>query len=889
MAVYLRSLLVWVLLCLIISVPLLTLSGNVAVAEPLGSGDSMQMTPDGADKKPNETSDQPQLGGPNTGLTNDNLKDQSDKDKKDQEAKDNGDAPPTEDCGMVDPGCWTNNALITFVWWVIRAPSLFLQELITGFEGMGFALPDPSGELLDKYDQVAEKVRPMVLVGMLITGGLMLARSANFHAAYLLQSGLPKIGLAVLGLAFFPQLATLIADISNGLATSFYQDAEVTKMFSKLLNETIIAQIVAFLAVLLTPASWGILGIMALVFLGPVLVLVLLLFVITYMNGLFFSLLIMTGPIALVCYAVPGLQSVTEVWFKGILASAILPIIFSIEIMLMSWAGGSPEAVGPGGGTASLIVCVLLLWIMVKSPGKVYHWAYGSMGGGHGGGFLAGMGMRSLLRKGAQVAAGAASGGAGLAAAGAAGAAGGVAGSAAGGAGGAMASGTATQAIKAAGNQFGENAHGSWGSERLKQHGTSRQMKQTMEALNGQEGAFRAIRQTGESGLSAQNKIDDLKAQVLGGDLSEQDFEQQKDNIQDGNAQDKQTLAQNLAQSNPESGVGAEDYKKLIDAEEDAQLRGQGSQVAPLETPSTSQQWDSGEPDGQNSVESSADREAERLQDYTANVAGEQSAGENGLTTDENRNTMTTEKQGPSTGPDQSAEPPPPSTNENPGQTQETTRAGEAGYTPPRNTEQKLTDDQKGKAAKLTAMLAQNPDARKAFKRAQSEDKNLRDAQGKVSHDAMRGEEPKGTGKGGKGRSPASRRVAGLQSQRDTNLNAAATDLAQRYHNSQSSSGAGPKMSRSDVRQILGAKFDYAYDEPAAQPGGQPPSYGGFQERVSGPSPDGNLDGPGNGNIRGRDEGKRSGYRPEHLTDYLKEGNRENEDSTPDYERGGRE
>ena len=335
----------WIAVLLVLCLPLLAISsGTAALAQEEGTNNPMEMTPEGVGESPEEADEGPQMTGPDTTgqMSNPDTEDGSGDQNNDEQAKENGEAPPTEDCGMVDPGCWTNNALITFVWWIVRAPMLFIQELITGFEGMGFALPDPSGPLIEKYDQVAEKVRPVVLVGMLITGGLMLARSANYNTAYLLQSGLPRIGLAVLGLAFFPEFAKLIADISNGLATSFYEDAEVTKMFAELIEETIIAEIIAFLAVLLTPASWGILGIMALVFLGPVLVLVLLLFVITYMNGLFFSLLIMTGPIALVCYAVPGLQSVTEVWFKGILASAVLPIIFSIEIMLMSWAGGTP-------------------------------------------------------------------------------------------------------------------------------------------------------------------------------------------------------------------------------------------------------------------------------------------------------------------------------------------------------------------------------------------------------------------------------------------------------------------------------------------------------------------------------------------------------------------
>jgi hypothetical protein len=854
---------VWLAVLIVLVLPLLPITGTVALAQE-GGGDPMQMTPEGAGENPDEapeaTDDAPNLGGPNTGMTNDRMEEEADKEAEEEEAKENGEAPPTEDCGMTDITCMTNNALITFVWWIIRAPMLFIQELITGFEGMGFALPDPSGPLMEKYDQVAEKVRPMVLVGMLVTGGLMLARSANYNTAYLLQSGLPRIGLAVLGLAFFPQFAKLIADISNGLASSFYEDTEVTKMFAELLEETIIAEIAAFLAVLLTPASWGILGIMALVFLGPVLVLVLLLFVITYMNGLFFSLLIMTGPIALVCYAVPGLQSVTEVWFKGILASAVLPIIFSIEIMLMSWAGGNPEAIGPAGGTASIVVCVLLLWVMVKTPGKVYHWAFGSMGGGGGGGFLAGMGMRSLLRKGLQVAGGAATGGAAAAA-----------GAAAGAAGGGAALGGGKAGVGAVARKLGESAHGDWGAGRLKQHKAGHDFKKTLANLQGSEGALKAIRQSGEFHLGAQNKIADLESQVLGGKMSRDEAEKQAQALLEDQAANKENLAANLAESH---GGDSQKYKDLMVAEESSQEQGLGSQVGTMESPQAPR---SAMPDEKSSGEPAQPTETDRLQEYTARLTSDETPGTETTTAQLGEEGRTDRISGDAS--DAGA------VNASAGERPQDTfgrnavsEVGEPSYSPPKLSQGLMDDEEKAKAEKIHGMLASNPEAQRSYKRALADDKKMRNQQGRAHHEAMRGT---------KSSDAARQSVDDIQKNRDKNLKAAAQDLAKRYHNSPAKpgAGAGPPITENDMRRILRATFDYAYDEPHNQQGGQAPSYGRyFEEKISGSNPDGNLDGAGNGNVGGGSEGRYDGPFVPGTSDKNRDPQPPSEDTSPRWE-----
>lgn len=815
----------------------LIIAGAMILAGPgmaIAQDNPMQMTPDGAGKAPNTEKGSPQMSGPDTTMVDPKSNKGSGEDP--EGTKGSADEPPVEKCGMVDPGCWTNNALITFIWWIIKAPILFVQKLITGFDRIGFALPDPSGALMDKYGQVMDKVKPLVLIGMLLTGALMMIRSANHNAAHLVQSTLPKIGLAVIGLAFFPDLASLMADISNGLSESFYSDSEVTAMFGKLIKESIVDAGIGFLLVLLTPATWGLVGILVLIALLPALIMILMLFIVTYLNSIFFTLLILVGPIALACYAVPGLQAVTEAWFKGVLATTVLPIIFSIEVMLLSWAGSNPRALGPdGGGTLTLVISLIMLWIMVKTPGKVYHWAFNSMGGGHGGGFLAGMGMRTLLRKGMQVATGVATAGAGAAVAAGAGA-GAVGAGAAG-----SASGAGGAGVKSVARNLAKNFHGSWGKERLKQHAAGLSFNKSLNSLNGDEGALQGIRKSGEGHLGTKNKIADLNSQVHGGEMPKEEAARQIQDLQDSQKEGNDVLANNLA---AEYGGAPEDYQALIEAEQSSQENGQGSQVGAMESPRAPE---SAIPD------STEPSEAEQLQDYTARITDTGDNPENNTPQQESREQKISGDQGgysPSELGEQNV-----SAGQDPGQNTQSSKPtpGEAGYSPPRHTEVPMDDSQKGKAEKLGAMLGSNPDANRSYQRALQDDKKLRDQQGAIHHEAM---------KGNISAKDAKKAAASIQQDRENNLQAASNELGKRLHNSPHapSPSENNPVANKDVRQILGNKFDYAYDNPEGSNASSSPAWGNYyQERVINDG-DGNLDGNGAGSGQRGSRGRRNPY-----------------------------
>lgn len=759
-----------------------------ALAQDYPAGDSMDMTPDGAGRAPtDEADDDTSTPTVQDGILTPPSDEETGESEDEEPAENAGDSPPTRDCGVVDPPCWLENTLISIVWWIVRAPALILQSLVDNMAEMGFALPDPSGPLAEKYDQVARAIRPLVLVGMLLLGALMMVRSANYNTAYLLQSGLPRIGLAVLGLTFFPTVAGLMADISNGVATSFYKDAEVTRMFVELIKEAFLGAVLRMLPVLFAPPSWGPAMIIAVIFLAPVVVMVLLLFILTYLNAMFFSLLVLVGPIALACYAVPGLQPVTEAWFKGVLATAVLPIVFSIEIMLMSWAASNPESIGPAGGSAAIIVCVLLLWMMVKTPGKVYHWAFSSFGGGSGGGFLAGMGVRSLLKTSLKMAAGVVTGGA----AGGAGAA----------SAGALGAGTAKGSVKHAARNLARADHpstlltGGW-----KQHAAKQGYQRALDSLQGTPGALRAIRQSGEASLGASNRIDELSSQVLGGKLSADEVAERGKAIQEQLGENKEILASNLAGA---GGQSPEDYKNLIEAEERSQRSGQGSQVGALEfpqaPPSAAPDEDLGKYASNTANETRQPADEDALQAYTAAVAAPQSIPSPG---DSPASSRISGQDAPA---DQERAPGPLAQDPPNGARRAASAPGETGFTPRRFTQAPMSDEQKQKAQRVNDFLKTNADAGRAFARAAAEDRRMRDSQGSYHHQAMRGNLHM---------HQATELVQQQQARRGTNLEAAAKDIHTRFHGPGGQVVGGAPITQRDVQEILGARLDQAYDAP---------------------------------------------------------------------------
>lgn len=257
---------------------------------------------------------------------------------------------------------------------------IYDEAIVTGLEEVGdnlaksaFGLPAPEGEILSRYDQLVDVVKPGILVGILLLGVMMMLQGANYNVAYTTQHGLPKLVFVAGALIFFPEFMRMISDVSSGIAKGFIGEAEISGAVKELLASGLKSG--GPLSVFMIIGQVAMLGIGALVV------------AVAILKNIAFSILFIAGPVALILYPIPGLSGVTGAWFRGIVACAAIPMIYSLELTVGSWIVKAPELVFGSAGTIpifNVLAGVVLLWLMWKTPFKVMGWAFGSYGAGGG-------------------------------------------------------------------------------------------------------------------------------------------------------------------------------------------------------------------------------------------------------------------------------------------------------------------------------------------------------------------------------------------------------------------------------------------------------------------------------------------------------------------------
>lgn len=257
---------------------------------------------------------------------------------------------------------------------------IYEEAIVTGLEEVGdnlaksaFGLPAPEGEILSRYDQLVDVVKPGILVGILLLGVTMMLQGANYNVAYTTQHGLPKLVFVAAALVFFPEFMRMISDVSSGIAKGFIGEAEISGAVTELLASGLKSG--GPLSVFMIIGQVAMLGIGALVV------------AVAILKNIAFSILFIAGPVALILYPIPGLSGATGAWFRGIVACAAIPMLYSLELTVGSWIVRAPELVFGSAGEIpifNVLAGVVLLWIMWKTPFKVMGWAFGSYGAGGG-------------------------------------------------------------------------------------------------------------------------------------------------------------------------------------------------------------------------------------------------------------------------------------------------------------------------------------------------------------------------------------------------------------------------------------------------------------------------------------------------------------------------
>ena len=258
-----------------------------------------------------------------------------------------------------------------------------LEQMAEAFETDLLSLPTLEGrdDLLGFYTGAVEKLRPAILAGILLLGILMMVRSDNYDLAYAGFQGLPKLMGVAMAMAFLPQFMGELSRITAGITDAFFPSGGDVNGAGQELFKAAIGNLAVtnFLnVILLVAAAW----------VGMLVVIVALL------KSILYAVLFVAGPFALVASLVPGLGSLAGSWFRGVLACAAIPALWSIELGVGVLAVESPQAFFGEGASilgfvsesaVTAVGAILILWVMYKTPFKVIEWAFNVQLPGRGG------------------------------------------------------------------------------------------------------------------------------------------------------------------------------------------------------------------------------------------------------------------------------------------------------------------------------------------------------------------------------------------------------------------------------------------------------------------------------------------------------------------------
>ena len=233
-----------------------------------------------------------------------------------------------------------------------------------------FSLPEPEGEIKTFYDQVSGVVQPGAIVLLLLTGLMLTLRGANYNTSYATQNALPKIVFFFAALAFFPEVMGMISDLTKNLASALVDPSQISDAYVRLVE----AQV----------KSGGLLG-GAIVLVAAVMLLFLL--AISIFKSFLFGVLFIAGPLAMFVYPIPTLSGLTGQWFKATIACSAIPLLWAIEASIGSALISAPEMMFGEGYSNNFIVPVLVLvlsWVMIKTPFKVFEWCFYGYSAGNG-------------------------------------------------------------------------------------------------------------------------------------------------------------------------------------------------------------------------------------------------------------------------------------------------------------------------------------------------------------------------------------------------------------------------------------------------------------------------------------------------------------------------
>lgn len=312
-----------------------------------------------------------------------------------------------EDGGFTGPGAAVSNLILDGVldslsglfdrsveWFTGR-----VQDLGNAIADTAFGLPEPDPEVWDVYDDYADTLKPAAAVALFLAGILKMVSDSTNAIAQNTMAIVKRVTFFIIAVTFFPEFANLLTGFTTTLGRSFFSDQEIGQAFTDWFVTDFVTTIIPVeglrdksIAADLFKSSvkFGVgkltilVGVIMLI---PIFVMLGLLFIVTLIKNFVFYILVMAAPLALACYIIPGLSNVTAAWFRGLMASAAISWLMAIEVQIGSLVIQNPSMVAPTPDLLPLVktlLLVVMLYLMIKTVGAVYKWAFYSYSGNTG-------------------------------------------------------------------------------------------------------------------------------------------------------------------------------------------------------------------------------------------------------------------------------------------------------------------------------------------------------------------------------------------------------------------------------------------------------------------------------------------------------------------------
>jgi hypothetical protein len=283
--------------------------------------------------------------------------------------------------GLFDIAGDIRNAIVSFIEWIATTG---LKPVLTTLGGTVLSTPDlTANTAVHTVWMTSLVVANSIFVLLIVIAGFIMMSQHTLQAQYGLKEILPRI--AVAGIVTNTSLLIIgkVIEIANALCTAIAGQGVDGNAAAATINEAL--------------SSAGNIGsgtfLIALLILG-VMVMAIMVIITFVLRIAMLVLLIVLAPLALICHAIPQTEGLAYMWWRGLFACFAIQLgqaVILLATLRVFLTPKGPTVLGmpaSSSGLLGVLVCLTMLWLLVKMPAWMRMFILGPLGQRHGGGLM---------------------------------------------------------------------------------------------------------------------------------------------------------------------------------------------------------------------------------------------------------------------------------------------------------------------------------------------------------------------------------------------------------------------------------------------------------------------------------------------------------------------